>query len=166
MLNEHDITKKMLNLIREATMSSNNQSMEQDINKPNEEGNQIKNGNKIYSFESVILQFKMSDIIYTFDSNLDEISTNTGSDEVLTSVEDADDIKKLDAYFNTTWKPNWFNNRVNEVKKEKSNEEINIVSNGIKNPDYGIFYDEDLKALQTINKGKNVEIIEYKFKLK
>ena len=30
----------------------------------------------------------------------------------------------------------------------------------------GICYDEDLKALQTINKAKNVEIIEYKFKLR
>jgi hypothetical protein len=166
MLNEHDITKKMLNLIREATMPSYNQPMEQDANLPNEENSQIVNGDKIYSFESINLEFKMGDTTYKFDSTVDEISINTGSDEVLTSGEDADDFKQLDFYFNKVWKPKWFTKRINEVKKEKSNEEISIVSNNIKNPDYGIFYDEDLAELQKINTTKNVEIINYKFKLR
>jgi len=157
MLNEHDITKKMLNLIREATMPINNQEQ-------NTGENQIE-GDKITTLEYVILTFKMGDTTYTFNTNSDEISTNTGSDEVLTSIEDADDIKKLNQYFNSTWKPNWFNKRINEVKNS-SKDETFIVSNGVKKSDYDVIYNEDLTALQTINKTKNVEIIEYKFKLK
>lgn len=171
MINEHDITKKMLNLIREATMTNNvgtqntNQQIT-DVNQETSDVNNIENGEKIVSIDIIEMKFSMDNIIYTFNSDSDEITINTGSDEVSTSSEYADNIKKLNDFFKINWKPKWFDTRINDVKHDKKGEEIFIVKDGNKNSNYDYIYNEDLGSLKTIDKSKNVQILEYKFKLK
>jgi len=162
MLNEHDITKKMLNLIREATMPSFNQDMNQEVEGDNQEpleNDNDSNSEKINSIGNVTMEIIMDNITYTLIYKEKDIQISTDG-SVQIDIENNEDINKLRQYKNTIWKNTWAKRKNDTFNNLENNVGI-IVNDDKMNKDYEEYYNEDINNLQQIN--SDITIKDYRF---
>ena len=158
-MNEHDMTKKMLQLIREATIpqfGADNQ-INQDVPQQTAiDSDRIK----INKLVEVAMEIEMDNIGYTLLYTDDDIQITTDG-YVQVNKENNDNFNKLIQYKEKIWEPIWVK-RNNEIKLDKLKDGVGVIvdENGV-NQDYKIYYDEDINNLQRIN--TNITITDYRF---
>jgi hypothetical protein len=158
-MNEHDITKKMLQLIREATIpefGAESQTTQEDSQQMGNDSNRIK----INKLVEVTMEIDMNNIGYTLLYTDEDIQITTDG-SVQVNKENNDNFNKLIQYKENMWEPNWVK-RANEIKTEKLKDGVGIIVDeyGV-NEDYKIYYDEDINNLQKIN--TDITIKDYRF---
>ena len=158
-MNEHDMTKKMLQLIREATIPQFGAEAQATQDIPQQtaiDSDRIK----INKLVEVAMQIEMDNIGYTLLYTDDDIQITTDG-SVQVNKENNDNFNKLIQYKEKIWEPIWVK-RNNEIKLEKLEDGVGIIvdENGV-NEDYKIYYDEDINNLQRIN--PNITITDYRF---
>lgn len=159
MINEHDMTKKMLQLIREATIPQFGAEAQATQDIPQQtaiDSDRIK----INKLVEVSMQIEMDNIGYTLLYTDDDIQITTDG-SVQVNKENNDNFNKLIQYKEKIWEPIWVK-RNNEIKLEKLEDGVGVIvdENGV-NEDYKIYYDEDINNLQRIN--TNITITDYRF---
>ena len=159
MINEHDMTKKMLQLIREATIPQFGAEAQATQDIPQQtaiDSDRIK----INKLVEVAMQIEMDNIGYTLLYTDDDIQITTDG-SVQVNKENNDNFNKLIQYKEKIWEPIWVK-RNNEIKLEKLEDGVGVIvdENGV-NEDYKIYYDEDINNLQRIN--TNIIITDYRF---
>lgn len=159
MINEHDMTKKMLQLIREATIPQFGTEAQETQDTPQ----QIANDSdriKINKLVEVSMEIEMDNIGYTLLYTDDDIQITTDG-SVQVNKENNDNFNKLIQYKENMWESTWVK-RNNEIKLEKLEDGVGVIvdENGV-NEDYKIYYDEDINNLQRIN--PNITITDYRF---
>ena len=158
-MNEHDMTKKMLQLIREATIPQFGAEAQATQDIPQQtaiDSDRIK----INKLVEVSMQIEMDNIGYTLLYTDDDIQITTDG-SVQVNKENNDNFNKLIQYKEKIWEPIWVK-RNNEIKLEKLEDGVGVIvdENGV-NEDYKIYYDEDINNLQRIN--TNITITDYRF---
>jgi hypothetical protein len=159
MMNEHDMTKKMLQLIREATIPQfgTDTQINQDVPQQTAiDSDRIK----INKLVEVAMEIEMDNIGYTLLYTDDDIQITTDG-SVQVNKENNDNFNKLIQYKEKIWEPIWVK-RNNEIKLDKLKDGVGVIvdENGV-NQDYKIYYDEDINNLQRIN--TNITITDYRF---
>jgi len=159
MMNEHDITKKMLQLIREATIPQFGAEAQATQDVPQQtaiDSDRIK----INKLVEVAMEIEMDNIGYTLLYTDDDIQITTDG-SVQVNKENNDNFNKLIQYKEKIWEPIWVK-RNNEIKLDKLKDGVGVIvdENGV-NQDYKIYYDEDINNLQRIN--TNIMITDYRF---
>jgi len=159
MMNEHDITKKMLQLIREATIPQFGAEAQATQDVPQQtaiDSDRIK----INKLVEVAMEIEMDNIGYTLLYTDDDIQITTDG-SVQVNKENNDNFNKLIQYKEKIWEPIWVK-RNNEIKLDKLKDGVGVIvdENGV-NQDYKIYYDEDINNLQRIN--TNITITDYRF---
>ena len=160
MMNEHDMTKKMLQLIREATIPQFGAETQANQDIPQQtaiDSDRIK----INKLVEVSMQIEMDNIGYTLLYTDDDIQITTDG-SVQVNKENNDNFNKLIQYKEKIWEPIWVK-RNNEIKLEKLEDGVGVIvdENGV-NEDYKIYYDEDINNLQRIN--PKIIITDYRFR--
>ena len=152
MLNEHDMTKKMLNIIRESLIKEDNGQMSSSV----EPETQENNANPVFS--DVILTLDIEGIQYTirYDGN-NSIDLSTPNGEPVQIDDETVKIQSQLKNFRNIWIEKW-SNRKNEVKNESGDELVLKPTNGITDNSYP-YFNEDLQILKKIN--PKVEIVNY-----
>jgi len=158
-MNEHDMTKKMLQLIREATIPQFGTETQETQDIPQQtaiDSDRIK----INKLVEVAMQIEMDNIGYTLLYTDDDIQITTDG-SVQVNKENNDNFNKLIQYKENMWESTWVK-RNNEIKLEKLEDGVGVIvdENGV-NEDYKIYYDEDINNLQRIN--PNITITDYRF---
>ena len=158
-MNEHDMTKKMLQLIREATIPQFGAETQATQDIPQQtaiDSDRIK----INKLVEVSMQIEMDNIGYTLLYTDDDIQITTDG-SVQVNKENNDNFNKLIQYKENMWESTWVK-RNNEIKLEKLEDGVGVIvdENGV-NEDYKIYYDEDINNLQRIN--PNITITDYRF---
>ena len=158
-MNEHDMTKKMLQLIREATIPQFGTETQETQDIPQQtsiDSDRIK----INKLVEVSMQIEMDNIGYTLLYTDDDIQITTDG-SVQVNKENNDNFNKLIQYKENMWESTWVK-RNNEIKLEKLEDGVGVIvdENGV-NEDYKIYYDEDINNLQRIN--PNITITDYRF---
>ena len=158
-MNEHDMTKKMLQLIREATIPQFGTEAQETQDIPQQtaiDSDRIK----INKLVEVSMQIEMDNIGYTLLYTDDDIQITTDG-SVQVNKENNDNFNKLIQYKENMWESTWVK-RNNEIKLEKLEDGVGVIvdENGV-NEDYKIYYDEDINNLQRIN--TNITITDYRF---
>ena len=158
-MNEHDMTKKMLQLIREATIPQFGTETQETQVIPQQtaiDSDRIK----INKLVEVSMQIEMDNIGYTLLYTDDDIQITTDG-SVQVNKENNDNFNKLIQYKENMWESTWVK-RNNEIKLEKLEDGVGVIvdENGV-NEDYKIYYDEDINNLQRIN--PNITITDYRF---
>lgn len=158
-MNEHDMTKKMLQLIREATIPQfgTDTQINQDVPQQTAiDSDRIK----INKLVEVAMEIEMDNIGYTLLYTDDDIQITTDG-SVQVNKENNDNFNKLIQYKEKIWEPIWVK-RNNEIKLDKLKDGVGVIvdENGV-NQDYKIYYDEDINNLQRIN--TNITITDYRF---
>ena len=158
-MNEHDMTKKMLQLIREATIPQFGTETQETQDIPQQtaiDSDRIK----INKLVEVSMQLEMDNIGYTLLYTDDDIQITTDG-SVQVNKENNDNFNKLIQYKENMWESTWVK-RNNEIKLEKLEDGVGVIvdENGV-NEDYKIYYDEDINNLQRIN--TNITITDYRF---
>lgn len=158
-MNEHDMTKKMLQLIREATIPQFGTETQETQDTPQQtaiDSDRIK----INKLVEVSMQIEMDNIGYTLLYTDDDIQITTDG-SVQVNKENNDNFNKLIQYKENMWESTWVK-RNNEIKLEKLEDGVGVIvdENGV-NEDYKIYYDEDINNLQRIN--PNITITDYRF---
>ena len=158
-MNEHDMTKKMLQLIREATIPQFGTEAQETQDIPQQtaiDSDRIK----INKLVEVSMQIEMDNIGYTLLYTDDDIQITTDG-SVQVNKENNDNFNKLIQYKENMWESTWVK-RNNEIKLEKLEDGVGVIvdENGV-NEDYKIYYDEDINNLQRIN--QNITITDYRF---
>lgn len=158
-MNEHDMTKKMLQLIREATIPQFGTEAQETQDIPQQtaiDSDRIK----INKLVEVAMQIEMDNIGYTLLYTDDDIQITTDG-SVQVNKENNDNFNKLIQYKENMWESTWVK-RNNEIKLEKLEDGVGVIvdENGV-NEDYKIYYDEDINNLQRIN--PNITITDYRF---
>jgi hypothetical protein len=159
MMNEHDMTKKMLQLIREATIPQFGAEAQATQDVPQQtaiDSDRIK----INKLVEVAMEIEMDNIGYTLLYTDDDIQITTDG-SVQVNKENNDNFNKLIQYKEKIWEPIWVK-RNNEIKLDKLKDGVGVIvdENGV-NQDYKIYYDEDINNLQRIN--TNITITDYRF---
>lgn len=159
MMNEHDMTKKMLQLIREATIPQFGTETQETQDTPQQTTND-SDRIKINKLVEVSMQIEMDNIGYTLLYTDDDIQITTDG-SVQVNKENNDNFDKLIQYKENIWEQTWVK-RNNEIKLEKLEDGVGVIvdENGV-NEDYKIYYDEDINNLQRIN--PNITITDYRF---
>jgi hypothetical protein len=162
MMNEHDMTKKMLQLIREATIPQFGAEAQATQDVPQQtaiDSDRIK----INKLVEVAMEIEMDNIGYTLLYTDDDIQITTDG-SVQVNKENNDNFNKLIQYKEKIWEPIWVK-RNNEIKLDKLKDGVGVIvdENGV-NQDYKIYYDEDINNLQRIN--TNITITDYRFTIK
>lgn len=158
-MNEHEMTKKMLQLIREATIPQFGTEAQETQDIPQQtaiDSDRIK----INKLVEVSMQIEMDNIGYTLLYTDDDIQITTDG-SVQVNKENNDNFNKLIQYKENMWESTWVK-RNNEIKLEKLEDGVGVIvdENGV-NEDYKIYYDEDINNLQRIN--PNITITDYRF---
>jgi hypothetical protein len=158
-MNEHDMTKKMLQLIREATIPQFGAEAQATQDVPQQtaiDSDRIK----INKLVEVVMEIEMDNIGYTLLYTDDDIQITTDG-SVQVNKENNDNFNKLIQYKEKIWEPIWVK-RNNEIKLDKLKDGVGVIvdENGV-NQDYKIYYDEDINNLQRIN--TNITITDYRF---
>ncbi len=158
-MNEHDMTKKMLQLIREATIPQFGAEAQATQDVPQQtaiDSDRIK----INKLVEVAMEIEMDNIGYTLLYTDDDIQITTDG-SVQVNKENNDNFNKLIQYKEKIWEPIWVK-RNNEIKLDKLKDGVGVIvdENGV-NQDYKIYYDEDINNLQRIN--TNITITDYRF---
>lgn len=158
-MNEHDMTKKMLQLIREATIPQFGAEAQATQDVPQQtaiDSDRIK----INKLVEVAMEIEMDNIGYTLLYTDDDIQITTDG-SVQVNKENNDNFNKLIQYKEKIWEPIWVK-RNNEIKLDKLKDGVGVIvdENGV-NQDYKIYYDEDINNLQRIN--TNIMITDYRF---
>ena len=161
-MNEHDMTKKMLQLIREATIPQFGAEAQATQDVPQQtaiDSDRIK----INKLVEVAMEIEMDNIGYTLLYTDDDIQITTDG-SVQVNKENNDNFNKLIQYKEKIWEPIWVK-RNNEIKLDKLKDGVGVIvdENGV-NQDYKIYYDEDINNLQRIN--TNITITDYRFTIK
>ena len=158
-MNEHDMTKKMLQLIREATIPQFGAEAQATQDIPQQTAND-SDRIKINKLVEVSMQIEMDNIGYTLLYTDDDIQITTDG-SVQVNKENNDNFNKLIQYKENMWESTWVK-RNNEIKLEKLEDGVGVIvdENGV-NEDYKIYYDEDINNLQRIN--PNITITDYRF---
>lgn len=156
MINEHDMTKKMLQLIREATIPQFGTEAQDTPQQTANDSDRIK----INKLVEVSMEIEMDNIGYTLLYTDDDIQITTDG-SVQVNKENNDNFNKLIQYKENMWESTWVK-RNNEIKLEKLEDGVGVIvdENGV-NEDYKIYYDEDINNLQRIN--PNITITDYRF---
>ena len=156
MMNEHDMTKKMLQLIREATIPQFGNEAQDTPQQTANDSDRIK----INKLVEVSMEIEMDNIGYTLLYTDDDIQITTDG-SVQVNKENNDNFDKLIQYKENIWEQTWVK-RNNEIKLEKLEDGVGVIvdENGV-NEDYKIYYDEDINNLQRIN--PNITITDYRF---
>lgn len=156
MMNEHDMTKKMLQLIREATIPQFGTEAQDTPQQTANDSDRIK----INKLVEVSMEIEMDNIGYTLLYTDDDIQITTDG-SVQVNKENNDNFDKLIQYKENIWEQTWVK-RNNEIKLEKLEDGVGVIvdENGV-NEDYKIYYDEDINNLQRIN--PNITITDYRF---
>lgn len=159
MMNEHDMTKKMLQLIREATIPQFGTETQETQDTPQQTTND-SDRIKINKLVEVSMEIEMDNIGYTLLYTDDDIQITTDG-SVQVNKENNDNFNKLIQYKENMWESTWVK-RNNEIKLEKLEDGVGVIvdENGV-NEDYKIYYDEDINNLQRIN--PNITITDYRF---
>lgn len=155
-MNEHDMTKKMLQLIREATIPQFGTEAQDTPQQTANDSDRIK----INKLVEVSMEIEMDNIGYTLLYTDDDIQITTDG-SVQVNKENNDNFDKLIQYKENIWEQTWVK-RNNEIKLEKLEDGVGVIvdENGV-NEDYKIYYDEDINNLQRIN--PNITITDYRF---
>ena len=158
-MNEHDMTKKMLQLIRAATIPQFGAEAQATQDIPQQTAND-SDRIKINKLVEVSMQIEMDNIGYTLLYTDDDIQITTDG-SVQVNKENNDNFNKLIQYKENMWESTWVK-RNNEIKLEKLEDGVGVIvdENGV-NEDYKIYYDEDINNLQRIN--PNITITDYRF---
>lgn len=156
MMNEHDMTKKMLQLIREATIPQFGTEAQDTPQQTANDSDRIK----INKLVEVSMEIEMDNIGYTLLYTDNDIQITTDG-SVQVNKENNDNFDKLIQYKENIWEQTWVK-RNNEIKLEKLEDGVGVIvdENGV-NEDYKIYYDEDINNLQRIN--PNITITDYRF---